>query len=251
MVLLSGRSSILWWRVSSLARRQYFKVSFTKEPKKSTVHRFTLDSLSNYIALYSMTTALTEELPQDTTNPLSTIFRFCAQSMHYPEKNWLTQEYYTGLFQLLKELGAESEKEVINATITNSVDFLEELQIEHTRLFINSTPHVIAPPYGSVYRNHSLAGKYAEDIHLFYREQGYDIPEHGDFPDSLIHQLEFLSFITKEKQKSIRKRFLLRFFSPWFGEFSTRVRAEAKLPFYPVIISLIDFFTKEEEEYGV
>lgn len=182
---------------------------------------------------------------------LGTIFRFCAQSMRYPEKSWCNTNYCTGLYSILAELGAEQEKEEI-IQLTGSCDnFLEELQVEHTRLFINAIPHVAAPPYGSIYQHRSLAGQYSEDIHLFYRAQGYDIPPDGDFPDALVYQLEFLSHIAEEEKEEVYAEFLSRFFFPWFGEFATRVRAEAQLPFYPVIISLIDFFTKEEEEYGV
>ncbi len=191
---------------------------------------------------------MASEYPLDN---LGLVFRFCAQSMRYPDKAWLTKDYYQGLYLLLEELGAKDEIEAIQQSVIQHSDFVEELQVEHTRLFINAAPHVIAPPYGSVYQNHSLAGQYSEDVHLFYRENGYDLGEKSDFADNLTYQLEFLSYIAKEGKSKIQQEFLFRFFLPWFGEFSSRVREEAQLPFYPVIISLIDFFTKEEEKYGV
>ncbi len=178
------------------------------------------------------------------------VFRFCAQSMRYPDSQWFTDEYCNGLYLLLDALDAAQERQDIDSTFADA-GFLERLQAEYTRLFINAAPHVIAPPYGSVYKNHSLGGQYTEDIHLFYRRHGYDLREKSDFADNIVYQLEFLSCIAQQGEDDIQREFLSCFFFPWFGEFSRRVKEEAELPFYPVIISLIDFFTKEEEKYGI
>ena len=185
-----------------------------------------------------------------TIGELAPLLRFCSQSMHYPDASWLTKEYFAGLYSLLDALEAQEEKSALKESVAQSTDFLEDLQVEHTRLFINASPRTVAPPYGSVYRDKSLAGIFSEKIHLFYRESGYELIPGSDFPDSLIHQLEFLSYVAKEENVERFQQFLTRFFFTWFTEFSTRVRAEAAMPFYPVIISLIDFFTKEEE-YGL
>jgi TorA maturation chaperone TorD len=135
--------------------------------------------------------------------------------------------------------------------LSNSSDFLEDLQVEHTRLFINGVPHVAAPPYASVYLEQTLRGSYSEKILLHYRSLGYDLTERADLPDSLIHQLEFLSFLAEDNNIEGERDFLIRFFLPWFPIFLNRVKEEAEHPFYRIIVSLIDFFTKEEEEYGV
>lgn len=185
------------------------------------------------------------------TDHIATIYRFCAQSMQYPEADWMNGSYLESLYTLLEALGGEKEIEEIEAAKKKSGDFLEDLQVEYTRLFINGVPHVVAPPYGSVYFDKSLQGKYAEQVMQYYRSKGYVLTEKADFPDNLIHQLEFLSFLAEDKDQESEKEFLGTYFLPWFETFSKLVKKEAQHPFYYIIITLIDFFTKEEKEYGV
>jgi len=185
------------------------------------------------------------------TDHIATIYRFCAQSMKYPESSWLTEEYFSGLFELLTLLGGEEQKSNLQAAIEASNDFLEDIQVEHTRLFINGMPHVAAPPYGSVYLDKSLQGKYSEDVLIYYHSQGYTLTEQADLPDNLVHQLEFLSFLAEDKNRAGEEEFLRRYFLPWYTLFSAKVKEEIRHPFYQVIINIIDFFTKEEKEYDV
>ncbi|SDP09442.1 TorD/DmsD family molecular chaperone [Desulforhopalus singaporensis] len=178
---------------------------------------------------------------------VATIYRFCAQSMQYPSAEWLTEHYYSSLYLLLDHLGASEEKKSLMQAVDASSDALEDLQVEHTRLFINGVPHVAAPPYGSVYLEKTLRGKYSENILLYYRSHGFDLGVGADLPDSIVHQLEFLSFLAEDRNVEIEREFLARFFLPWFRAFAERVKQTAQHPFYRIIISLIDFFTKEEE----
>ncbi len=185
------------------------------------------------------------------SNHVSTLYRFCAQSMCYPDPLWLTEKYFSSLYNLLDTLGGTREKELLISALNDSSDYLEDLQVEYTRLFINGAPHVVAPPYGSVYLEKSLQGKYAEKILLYYHSCGYSLSQKADFPDNLIHQLEFLSFLAEDKKQQEEEDFLLRFFQPWYPIFSKLVKKNSHHPFYHVIITIIDFFTKEEKEYGV
>lgn len=172
--------------------------------------------------------------------------------MQYPESGWLNPKYLSSLLLLLNELDATAERDALQNSIDKEADdFLEDLQIEHTRLFINGVPHVAAPPYGSVYLEKTIKGKYSEDVLRFYNEHGFTLTGAADLPDSLVHQLEFLSCIAEDGNQEAEEEFLSRFFLPWFSIFAERVKTEAQHPFYSIIISLIDFFTKEEKEYGV
>ncbi len=171
--------------------------------------------------------------------------------MQYPEKLWFSENYLVRLFTLLEALGGGDEIDKIKAAIEAGDDPLEDLQVEYTRLFINGAPHVVAPPYASVYMDKTINGKFSEKILEFYQAHGYTMTSHGDLPDNLVHQLEFLSFLAEDQNREVEKKFIKHFFLPWFQIFSARVKEEAEHPFYHVIISIIDFFTKEEEEYGV
>ncbi len=188
---------------------------------------------------------------QSATGHIATLYRFCAQSMQYPDPEWFSENYLSSLYGLLDALGGSTEKEKLQTAFSRSKDVLEDLQIEFTRLFINGLPHVAAPPYGSVYLDKTLRGKYSDDILLYYRSLGYDLTAHADLPDSLIHQLEFLSLLAEDGNRDGEEEFLARFFLPWYPMFAAQVKEEAQHPFYQIIVSFIDFFTQEEKEYGV
>lgn len=188
---------------------------------------------------------------ESATAHVAALYRFCAQSMQYPDPQWFTDNYLASLYGLLDALGGGTEKQVLQTAFGASQDILEELQIEYTRLFINGVPHVAAPPYGSVYIDKTLRGKYSDDILLYYRALGYDLTPQADLPDSLIHQLEFLSLVAEDRNREAEEEFLARFFLPWYPLFAARVKEDAQHPFYRIIISFIDFFTQEEKEYGV
>jgi putative dimethyl sulfoxide reductase chaperone len=182
---------------------------------------------------------------------IATLYRFCAQSMQYPDSDWFSDNYLSSLYGLLDALEGDKEKLSLQTEFKLSKNILEDLQVEYTRLFINGVPHVAAPPYGSVYLEKTLRGKYSENVLNYYRSLGYNLTESADLPDSLIHQLEFLSFLAEDQNRDAEEEFLSRFFLPWFSIFAARVKEEAQHPFYKIIISFIDFFTKEEKEYGV
>ena len=185
------------------------------------------------------------------TEHIATLYRFCAQSVQYPQQEWFSKNYLKSLYGLLEALGGTEEKEILQAEFNKSRDILEDLQVEYTRLFINGVPHVAAPPYGSVYLEKTLRGSYSDKLLSFYRSLGYNLTEHADLPDSIVHQLEFLSFLAEDQNRAGEEEFLAHFFLPWYPSFASRVKEEAQHPFYPIIISLIDFFTKEDKEYGI
>jgi TorA maturation chaperone TorD len=171
--------------------------------------------------------------------------------MHYPEKEWLTPQFCDSLYLLLDTLDAQEEKEAIVSAMAASEDPLEDLQVEYTRLFINGVPHVIAPPYGSVYIDRTLQGLHAEKTLRFYRNHGYDVKDNRELPDHLIHQLDFLAILSEKNDIAASNDFLQTIFLPWFPRFETRVRQEAQHPFYSVIVQLIDYLTKEDDEHGI
>lgn len=182
---------------------------------------------------------------------IATIYRFCAQSMRYPSTDWFHEDYLKTLYGFLESLGGKEEIASLKGKISDAASALEPLQVEYTRMFITGIPHVAAPPYASVYQDKSLKGKFSEQTAAFYLECGYSLTKHADLPDNIVHQLEFLSFLAEDGNQAAEEEFIQRFFLPWFPVFASRVRSEAAHPFYPVIVSIIDFFTKEEEEYGV
>ncbi len=186
----------------------------------------------------------------DTSQDIATLYRFLAQCMHYPDSDWMNEDFLNVFYNLLGTLGGIEEGVEIRKSINNAEDYLEDLQVEYTRLFINGVPHVVAPPYGSVYMDKSLQGTFAGNTLAFYREKGFAMDQNADLPDHLIHELEFLSLLAEENDSAGEKEFLKKLFRPWYTQFHARVTKEAHHPYFRVVVMLIDFFTKEEDEDG-
>jgi len=185
-----------------------------------------------------------------TTSPqitISDIFRFLAQSMRYPDAERFNDHFWSILLSLLDELHWHEDREQLISAKADAQNFLEDIQIEHTRLFINAIPHVVAAPYASVHYkgDGTLYGKIAEQTKKFYREKGFALVKENDLPDHIVYELEFLSLLANEYPDS-QKEFLDTFFTPWFEIFKSKVLEEAHHPYYRVVMNLIDFFTREE-----
>lgn len=171
--------------------------------------------------------------------------------MRYPDPSWFTADFLGSLYQLLDALNAEQEKAMLQLAISAAETSIHDLQIEYTRLFINGVPHVVAPPYGSVYIDRGLQGQHTEKTLQFYRQHGYDLKPASELPDHLTCQLEFLALLAEKNDTATSNEFLLKIFLPWFSVFEARVRQEATHPFYSVIVQLIDYLTKEDDEHGI
>jgi len=186
----------------------------------------------------------------DTTSrqiTISDIFRFLAQSMRYPDAEWFNDHFCSVLLTLLDELHWQKDREELVSAKACAKNFLEDVQIEHTRLFINAIPHVVAAPYASVHDkgDGTLYGKIAEQTKKFYREKGFALTKENDLPDHLVYELEFLALLAKDDPEG-QKIFLTTLFTPWFEVFRSKVLEEAHHPYYRVVVNLIVFFTREE-----
>ena len=181
---------------------------------------------------------------------ISSLYRFMAQCMQYPDIEWMNDDFFQVFYNLLGTYGAITEGKEIRDALENSLDYIEDLQIEYTRLFINGVPHVIAPPYASVYMDQSIQGAFALKTLNFYREKGFAMEESADLPDHLVHELEFLSLLTEEEDLAGEEEFLIKLFRPWYKQFCPRVAEKTRHPYYRMVVTLIDSFTKEEKKDG-
>lgn len=187
-------------------------------------------------------------MTQATSISMAEIYRFLAHSMRYPSPDWMQADYFSVLDTFLVELGWDDEAQALRQAIAESADWLESIQVEHTRLFVNAVPTVIAPPYGSVYLSADgmLYGPSAEKARAFYREQGFELAGEVDIPDHLAFELEFLALLAEEGKSEEEERFLAQHLRPWFPKFQARIVQEGRHPFYGVLVNLINFFTREE-----
>lgn len=182
-------------------------------------------------------------MPQE-TEQLSQVFNFLAQATRYPKADWFNSEFLTVLNSFLSQLQVDPDQFDIPSDV--SEQFLEDVQVDYTRLFINGYPHVIAPPYGSMYIDGSLNDTTADITRNFYRQHGFDTTTQ-EFPDHLTTELEFLSLQFQEDQ-AVAEEFIEKLLLPWFEPFRDKVLAEASTGYIKVVIELIDFFTRVEND---
>ncbi|MEN8142527.1 MAG: molecular chaperone TorD family protein [Thermodesulfobacteriota bacterium] len=183
------------------------------------------------------------------TGVLSDIFRFLALSLRYPAAELFDEDYFAALRSLLEGVGWHEDISELDDLIAGDSDIIETLQVEYTRLFINAAPHVIAPPYGSVYMKGegTIMNRSTERVRDFYRQHGFDLAAGNEIADHITYELDFLSLLAEsENREGEEELFLGKFFRPWFGKFHNQVIEGADHHFYRVVVRLIDFFTKEE-----
>lgn len=183
---------------------------------------------------------------------LAEIYRFLAQSLRYPDTTWCHATYLDTLFQFLQALGCHDLMLDLENAVPGRQDFLKDLQIEYTRLFINAVPHVPAPPYASLYVKNSgqLFGAFAEEIQRFYREMGFELTDTAEPPDHIVHVLEFAALLLQE-HSARAEEFIGRFLKPWVPHFCKQARESTTNSYYRIILLLLDFFTREEQQYVI
>lgn len=178
---------------------------------------------------------------------LSAIYRFLAQAMRYPDAEWLNELFKEQLLELLSSLEWHEEAVDLSFNPVSPHD-LEVIQVEHTRLFISAAGGACAPPYGSVYLSESgtLLNESTDEVREFYRRNGFDLADDYEAGDHIVNELEFLALLTANNMPTQEQEFLKTYFRPWFTTFAERVKKAAEIPFYRIMIKLIDFFTRDE-----
>jgi len=133
---------------------------------------------------------------------------------------------------------------------------------EYTRLFIDAFPHVIAPPYGSIYleKNGLVCGKSTSEVLRFFHETSFPLTEDlKDLPDHIAHELEFMGILAGEesqasgnekiKLEEIQMNFLCRLILPWVPTFCEKVAEHSRSPFYRYLVNLTMEFLNFEKNY--
>ncbi len=200
----------------------------------------------------------------------SSIYNILSLCFTYPDErigSWIVKgDWIEELKQALSLLSEEDYESLL----FSFHDFLSEkkgdipLQLarEYTRLFINAFPHVVAPPYGSVYmeKDGRVFGKTTSEILQFYHRNGFTLKEDlKDLPDHIAHELEFLGILTSKEAEAtgsdrvrfeeIQMEFFSRFILPWIYSFCQRVMNESRSPFYRSLAQLTQEFINLEKNY--
>ena len=78
-----------------------------------------------------------------------------------------------------------------------------------------------------------------------YHSQGYKYRVHS--PDYIVNELDFLGLLMANDMITAEQQFLEQCFRPWFASFYKLVIDKSELPFYVIIVKLINLFTAPEE----
>jgi TorA maturation chaperone TorD len=187
-------------------------------------------------------------------DPRAELFTFFALLMRYPESTFFDREVLDALQGLLSHCRLTDAMDRLAAWQgeRNMDELLDDVQVAYTHLFINSVPHVIAPPYASVYMDGDgdLQGKTTEKIRQWYLENGFDVVEKGEPADHIRYQLEFMAALFAEGREETAADFNRTVFIPWFKRFLHRfdeTPEASRHPFYEASLQLIHTIVKEEQ----
>jgi len=129
---------------------------------------------------------------------------------------------------------------------------LDNLQGEHTGLFVNNYPHVPCPPYESAYREKTLVGNATAAAAHTYRQWGLEVD--NEFADYAGAELEFMAFVIRMSEEDdqtdtmpAQKTFLTNHLLTWMPKFAADIQRAAKLDLYRAFGKLLgDFLSMEE-----
>lgn len=170
----------------------------------------------------------------------------------YPPSNALIEEKCCAtLAALLASIAPEAARFAGDAAAASAADSLDNLAVEHARLFIGPF-QLVAPPYGSIYLDDTktVMGESTARVAAFYHNCGLQLAEDfHELPDHFAVELEFLSFLAfKEREAevadnreevariiSLQQDFLGRFLIPWLEPFTSAVINDGEAPFYQAL----------------
>jgi putative dimethyl sulfoxide reductase chaperone len=127
---------------------------------------------------------------------------------------------------------------------------LDNLQGEHTGLFVNNHPHVPCPPYESAYREKTLMGNATASAAHTYRQWGLEVDK--EFADYAGAELEFMAFVIRMSEQSetlqAQQGFLTNHLLTWMPKFAADIQHAAKLDIYRALGKMLGVFLAMEEE---
>ena len=200
----------------------------------------------------------------------STLYNTFSLCFTYPDENvcsWILEgAWLEEMKESLKLLGEESFESYLSPLeeiLRGEKERLSlELKREYTRLFINAFPHVVAPPYGSIYleKEGQVFGKTTSEVLQFYHQISLDIKEEiKDLPDHIAHELEFMGILAKQESQATGSEkirleetqmdFFSRFLLPWVPIFCQKIETNSYSPFYRHLGQLTREFIHLEKNY--
>jgi TorA maturation chaperone TorD len=173
-----------------------------------------------------------------------------AQGLAMPEQGVLET-----MGELLSEFRAANGSTALESELSGlAIDLqdaltvpLDQLQGEHTGLFINNHPRVPCPPYESAYREKALMGVATTTVAATYREWGLEVGnEHADHAGA---ELEFMAFVIRLSEQDdgtdtslAQQAFLRDHILAWMPAFASDIRKSSEIALYTSLGKLLAAF---------
>jgi len=180
------------------------------------------------------------------------VFKSFAKLFTYPDKELIPILSSGVILDLLDALGiSRSNYSSIDKWIKSFDDkekLLEELQVEYTRLFINTFPTLPAPLYKSFYEEHELLGSSIGALIDTYEKYGFEVSkDQNELPDNLALLLEFVYRLEEiEIGEEEINNFIEEFILSWTKELELKIIENAEIEFYKFLIITLNSFLKED-----
>lgn len=189
--------------------------------------------------------------PVNTTATREDIYRLLAACYYPPSKALIEENCCTTLVTLLETIVPDAVQYAVDATVALGNSSLDDLAVEHARLFIGPF-QLVAPPYGSIYLDDTktVMGESTAKVAAFYHNCGLQLAEDfHELPDHCAVELEFISFLAFKQREaessgnsdevtritSLQQEFLGRFLMPWLEQFTAAIISDGEAPFYQAI----------------
>lgn len=178
-------------------------------------------------------------------------YRLLAACYYSPSQALLEENCCASLFGLLSDMAPDAAASAAEAAALLHNISLDELVVEHTRLFMGPFK-LVAPPYGSVWLDEqkSVMGDSTAKVAAFYHANGLHLADDfHELPDHFAVELEFMSYLAFQQRgaaaagdtleadrlRDLQRQFLGTFLLPWLGPFTDAVIEDAEAPFYQAI----------------
>lgn len=163
------------------------------------------------------------------------LFRLLALALSYPDQDFINR-LQAQIGNINVEVTGDRElslRAFIEELTTLEMLPLDQIQGEHTRLFINAYPKIPCPPYETVYREGVLFGQAAEDVYQFYQRWG--IQAQSGEVDHAGSELEFMAYLLAlESPDALQEadRFINIHLAAWLPAFANDLAQQSRLSFY-------------------
>lgn len=137
-----------------------------------------------------------------------------------------------------------------SAGLSRFVAGIEELEVEYTRLFITSYPHMLVPPYESWYYREESPADVLVNVQDWYERYGLitgrDESGFSLRADHISVELDFCGYLTELGRFVERSTFIREHLGRWLGEFIVQTRNSTRAKLYRFAVDSLEMWFSEE-----